>query len=548
NLYRPAGLVAGVTVPAILFASGHSHEAKAAPYYHASCLALAEAGMVVLAVDPPGQGERILRADHDPADEDTWGVGEHLRTGMSAWWLDQSLMRWIVTDLMAGVDLLTALPEVDPQRIGMTGISGGGTQTSIMMALEPRLAAAAPGTYITSRLAYQATGQIQDAEQHLLGGSAAGVDHADILAAFAPRPLRLLVASWDFFAIEGTVESFARAQSAYAHVGAAGSLTMSVDDTVHALSPGLRRAQVEFFCEAFGLAVVDRAERPLHSPGELRATRSGRILDDHPDSTRITDLIAESMEGLRPPEDPAAWLRSRVFHDRRRPVLDAVRWVGTEEEPHLFWRAEADIWGAAVLRDPVRRDDPASPGHPASGGEPGAAAPTPLTLVLLPEGTRTAGAAALLPEEAAGPRIVLDLRGIGALSSRQRTGAPPSSLWGYEYKLLSDLLWISDSLAAGRVFDLCRAIDVLTSDRELRRRWPGVGPGSPVEVVTVGGLARWHGELAALIDPRIVRVRHDGAELDIAHAIRTGGWDETAGNWQALIPGAAAILHTVGMR
>ncbi|HIT75391.1 MAG TPA: acetylxylan esterase [Candidatus Avipropionibacterium avicola] len=533
TLYRPVGVDADHPGPAVLFAHGHSFEAKGAPHYQSACQMLADAGLTVLAVDPCGQGERVLVPD--PVEEDTWtwGVGEHLRTGMSAWWAGHSLMRWMVTDLMAGVDVLCALPQVDPARIGMTGASGGGTQTTIMMALEPRLAAAAPATYVTSRAAYQRTGQIQDGEQHLLSGTARGVDHADLLIAFAPKPVRVLAAAWDFFVPEGTQQAMERAERAYAGLGALDAVSMVVDDTIHAYSPGLQRAATEFFCDTFDLPAPTRFETAPLPNDELAATTSGQVIGDDPATVTVIDLVNRELDALAAPADPTAWLAERVFADRQLPPGDHVRWIGTADEPHLFWNAETDLWGAGVLLDP------SGPGDPSAPEEGGA---VPLTLVLLPDGTATPDATAVLPPAGAGPRVVLDLRGTGALAARQRSGER-DSLRGHDYKLLCDLLWLGDSLAAGRVFDLCRAIDVLTADRELRRRWPGLGEDSPVELVSVGRLSRWYAELAARVHPRIRAVHHDGAEVSsIVPVIRSASWVEDGDSWQGLIPGAAGLL------
>ncbi len=531
-LYRPVGVTAEEPAPAILFGHGHSYEAKAAERYQSACQMFAQAGMTVLAVDPPGQGERILRGDVSKDDRPSWGVGEHLATGMSAWWAGHSLMRWFVADLIAGFDALAALPEVDQTRIGMTGTSGGGTQTSIMMALEPRLAAAAPSTYITSRLAYQRTGQLQDAEQHLLAGTINGVDHGDLLISFAPKPLRVLAAAWDFFVPEGTDESMARAGRAYAALGAESNLSIAWDDTVHAYSPGLQRAATEFFCAALGLPAPTQLDTTPLPPADLQVTRTGQVVTDHPDAVTIADLITGELDRSTTPQDSATWLKDRVFAGRSVPSAAHLRWIGQPDEPHLFWRAESDLWGAGVLLDPESD---------------GTENPT-LTVILLPDGSASSDADALLPEPSGGPRLVLDVRGTGALGVRHRSDRPANSLWGQNLKLLTDLLWVGDSLAAGRIFDVCRAIDVLTADREFQRRWPGLGERTRVRLVARGGLPRWHAELAAMIDPRIVEVDHDSVDLGLDATIRSTDWGEGSDAWQAMIPGVAALLPQLDIR
>jgi hypothetical protein len=70
----------------------------------------------------------------------------------------------------------------------VTGNSGGGTPASLVMLADPRVAAAAPATFIMNRETYQRTGQPQDAEQIWPGFTGAGLDHEDILLAMAPKP------------------------------------------------------------------------------------------------------------------------------------------------------------------------------------------------------------------------------------------------------------------------------------------------------------------------------------------------------------------------
>ena len=108
--------------------------------------------------------------------------------------------------------LLISRPEVDPAKIGVTGNSGGGTQTSLVMLADPRVAAAAPATFIMNRETYQRTGQPQDAEQLWPGFTGAGFDHEDILLAMAPKPVCVLAVTSDFFPIEGTRRTVTRSR------------------------------------------------------------------------------------------------------------------------------------------------------------------------------------------------------------------------------------------------------------------------------------------------------------------------------------------------
>ena len=218
-LYRPLPVLEEPG-PAVLFLSGHTAEGKADPTTQAVCRRLAAAGIVVLVLDPWGQGERLGYLTPDSTPQVPGGTAEHTYAGLQSWWLGQSTVRWFLHDARRALDALQALPEVDPARLGITGSSGGGMLCTLLGALDGRITAIAPGTYVSSRAAILETGKHQDAEQILLGGTRNGVDHAELLAAMAPRPIAVLAADYDFFPLEGTLETVERAQRAYGLLGA----------------------------------------------------------------------------------------------------------------------------------------------------------------------------------------------------------------------------------------------------------------------------------------------------------------------------------------
>ncbi|MGD7706635.1 acetylxylan esterase [Microlunatus sp. Y2014] len=541
-LHRPPGhATATAPGPAVVFACGHMREAKGGARYQIVCNTLAAAGLTVLAVDPHGQGERIGSTDHDRDTSRGWGVEEHFRTGIPLWWQGRSLMSYMVADLIRAVDLLDAMPEIDSERIGVTGNSGGGTQTTIAMALEPRLAAAAPGTYVTSRLAYQRTGQLQDPEQHLLGGTTAGVDHGDLLAVMAPRPVRVLAVSSDFFVIDGTRESITHAGRAFTTLGAPEALSCTVAEGTHSYNDELAAASAAFFADVFGLPAPAPAVGPhVPLPEEQAWTGpQGLLIADRPESVSITDLITRGASEPLDVPDPVAWLTDRVLGPREVPAHADVRWIGDEVEPRLFWRSETDVFAAGVLLPPLPAD--------VSTTEP------VLTLVLLDDGTATAAAGLdddLVVGPAAGPCLVLDVRGTGALAVRARGNVEAGSVRSHLSKLSHDLLWLDDSLAAGRVYDIVRAADVLTTDPAMVRRWPGLDTAAEVHLVTGAPVPGLYAELASRVSAgrpagagaRITKVRHTAGVLDPVAAARTVvAPGQTPDGWQALIPGLGRV-------
>ena len=145
NLYLPLNRPAGRTA-AVLFLSGHHNTAKVVPEYQNVCQTLVRAGLVVLAPDPVGQGERLSYFEPDTKNNPV-GVGtrDHDYAAAQGRFLGDTLARYMLHDAMRGIDYLISRPEVDAAKIGVTGNSGGGTQTSLVMLADPRVAAAARG-------------------------------------------------------------------------------------------------------------------------------------------------------------------------------------------------------------------------------------------------------------------------------------------------------------------------------------------------------------------------------------------------------------------
>jgi len=181
NLYRPdrAGKFPGVLLPL-----GHWEYGKPAVQQIAGNLALK--GFVVLTYDPYGQGERLQLYDHRYEGSLAGGSTEqHLLAGGLSVLLGESFARYRIWDAKRALDYLTSRSEVDADRIGCTGCSGGGTITTYISALDERIKVAAPACYITS-FRQLFTGAVGDSEQSLPNFLASGLDQAD----YIERPSR----------------------------------------------------------------------------------------------------------------------------------------------------------------------------------------------------------------------------------------------------------------------------------------------------------------------------------------------------------------------
>ena len=126
--------------PGILFACGHSVNGKAYAAYQQACALLAQHGFVVLSYDPISQGERPQLTSAS-----RYGTTTHTLLNIGARLVGRSVVWYEAWDGVRSIDYLLSRPEVDCSKpVGMTGTSGGGTQTTFLMAQDQRIGPAAP--------------------------------------------------------------------------------------------------------------------------------------------------------------------------------------------------------------------------------------------------------------------------------------------------------------------------------------------------------------------------------------------------------------------
>jgi len=190
NLYRPTriqGKVPGVLCPHGHWANGRFYDAGAATarkdfdstaedtmsgaHYplQARFVHLARMGCIVFHYDMVGNADSTA-LPHRGAMVDA----------KSSLWLTNplGLQTW---NSIRALDFLAALPDVDPARIGVTGASGGGTQTFLLCALDPRPAVAFPAVMVSTDMQGGCTCENSDYLR-------IGINNIAFAAAFAPRP------------------------------------------------------------------------------------------------------------------------------------------------------------------------------------------------------------------------------------------------------------------------------------------------------------------------------------------------------------------------
>ena len=187
-------------------------------------------------------------------------------------------MSYRVWDTARAIDYLQQRPDVDAAKIAMGGNSGGGMETLQYCAFDDRIQAAFAGCAVASFPAKTNALLIADPEQVLAGTLRAGVDHVELLAAFAPRPLIIGSAIRDFVPIEAARETYREVQKAYRIAGAEDHVRMVETDAGHGLHAELRVGAVDWFLRWLSPVSRNVVERPatISTAEELQCTASGQ--------------------------------------------------------------------------------------------------------------------------------------------------------------------------------------------------------------------------------------------------------------------------------
>lgn len=505
NLYVPE--TGTGPFPAVLGTAGHSTGGKAYSLYQRAWIGLVKRGFVVLAYDPPGQGERSEYWDPETGRSRVGiGVPEHIMAGLQCLLTGTNIARYEIWDGVRAVDYLLTRKEVDPKRVAAIGNSGGGTQSAYLAALEPRLAAAVPSCYITSWSRLWENPGPQDSEQVFAGFLSDGFDFPDFLTAYAPRPTKMLTAIRDFFPIEGGRAAFAEARRFFEVLGKPEHVGYFEYDDPHGWSKPRREATYRWL-EKWLNGREDEGvepEFPTEPERELHCTPTGQVATSLKGETTqsLNRALAERLYPGRAAatvQDPAAL---------RALIAETLQVPGTRGVPRAERHGEIGREGyrieKIVLTPEAGISLPALALIPAAG-----AARKPAVLYVNSAGKAAdAGRGQALEALALAGNLVLalDPRGWG------ESGAPGGrSGYSGTYQTAMRAILVGKTLSGMQVADVLRGFDYLASRPDVdpaRISLHGKGNG--------GVLALY----AAALEPRIGQVKVENAPLSFMDIVR----------------------------
>ena len=462
-------------LPAVLCVHGHLRGAKQDRVVQSRCIGLARQGFFVLAVDAFGAGERGVGK----------ALGEYHGELVAATLIPTGrlLAGLQVYENTRAVDYLESRPEVDPERLGITGTSGGGNQTMYAGAWDRRFDGVVPVCSVGN---YQAYLGVACCLCETIPGALRYTEEEGVLAMVAPRALMVINATRDSiqFSVGEAKKSIAGARPIFDLHGRAKAIRHVPVESGHAYNQEMREAmygwmklhlQGEGDGQALAEPVIETMDPEVLRcyPGETRpddwttlpqlAARIGRSLVDRIAAPTTRDQFEEQARAMR------SALSEDVFTEKYRPGRPVLKartgkegTIEFEPEPHIRIHARIDRGtgkGTAIVLD-------------VGGCE--RAASSPLAGKL---------------RENDWTVVTIDLRATG------RT-APSNDAIGsaVDHNSAQWSLWTGRTLLEQWVWDVRCTLDVLThQDPELAENVTVVGIGPAGLVATV----------SAALDPRI---------------------------------------------
>jgi hypothetical protein len=310
NLYRPAGNKG--KFPGILCPHGHWPEGRVNTDVQMRCIRWAKLGCVVFLYDMVGY-----------ADSKPFGHA-FLNDRLRRWGLSlPSLQTW---DSIRALDWLASLPDVDPTRIGCTGESGGGTQTFLLTALDPRVKVSAPVVMVSDY--FQGGCVCENA-----AGLRIGTDNIEFAALAAPRPMKLVGATGDWTA-KTMSHAFPAIRKVYGLYGEPGQIGAEVFDFPHNYNQTSRNAVYRFMGSWLlgfsGKVETDEESQAAERPEDIYVyDRDNPIPADFKTpaqlETHLIETIGHQIEQLAPGEEPARWEAARKPLDSGLRVRNGIR-------------------------------------------------------------------------------------------------------------------------------------------------------------------------------------------------------------------------------
>jgi len=505
NLYVPTGKG---SFPGVLFLAGHGMSGKVSEQKEA--MVLAQNGFVVLAVDPVGQGERVQLVDIEGKAATRGSTTEHTLLNAGANLVGTSVALIEYWDNHRALDYLETRQEVDKNKIGCIGSSGGGTQTTYMLGLDDRIKVAVVCSYVSKRERVLELNGPSDGCQHIPYEGREGLEIGDFLLMLSPKPLLIMSGLYDFVDYWGAQQTYSELKQAYQVLGQENKVAMFTAESGHGMPKLKREAAASWFRKWFyndNNPVLEKENQAIPEK-DLLVTAKGQVLNSLENSVSVplgNSKLAESLAGQR-----AKFVISDSLEIKAK-VLELLGVDLPKEKITIEPTGVSQARNFTIYKYQILRKDEM---------------PVPV-LVIYPEKTDSKSKVAIYLNETGkaelmandkmlemyanrGDILVLaDLRGFGETADPAELN--DTKYWNKEYRNAMISMHIGKTIMGQRVTDLMTILDFIKSDSKLKNQ--------PISVLANGlyGPAAIH---AAYLDHRISSTEISGSVKSFEELVR----------------------------
>lgn len=478
NLYVPEPLEK--PAPAVLYLCGHSFHQK--HHYQAHARRFAQLGFVTLIVETIQKGE--IRGHHHGVYHMGWfnwySLG-YTPAGVEVW------------NAVRAIDFLQSRPEVEPSRIGVTGISGGGAMSWFTAAVDERVKVAAPVCGTATIESHVCKRTIEGHCDCMFWINSHLWDLTDVGALIAPRPLLIASAERDWiFDIESVRLIYRKLKRLYEILDAPDNILLVETPGGHSYHERSRRMIFKWFIKHLkGVDVsLDEVGDVDESPSTQEPLENLRVFDRLPPDERVTTVQEWFVKPAQPPKIETA---EELMTYRRKLVerlMENTFGAFPKEVPDLQVEVELTQQDGGTLGYLI--------GFTSEEGlrlhmhvlRPLDSPKETPTLVFPARTARTLNFGDELVQglDASWARAFVELRGTGENSWSQ----------DLQWFIRRAAMLTGRTIASMRVYDLLRAIDALTSlDWVDKRRIALMGSGENAVIALYTALLR--GDVSAVI-------------------------------------------------
>jgi cephalosporin-C deacetylase-like acetyl esterase len=479
--------------PAAIIFCGHEAEAKATESYQNTAILFAKHGFEVLMADPISQGERYQLTDNTGKPLTKGGTTEHILLNVGSNLVGTSIAAYELWDNARSLDYLMSRAEVDKNRIGCLGNSGGGTQTGYMIAYDNRIKVSALCSYVLDSDHQMDLKGPPDGCVPIVGESKYKLEDADYFTMFAPKPVLVLAGRFDFVNYNRVVDVYHEVKKVYTVLGVPDKTALFTVDDGHGISKPKREAAITWFrrwlCN--DARPVKEGNQETLSPQQLFSTTGGQV------NNAFKDEITVNHHNLDLADELAAQRRLWAKVGAEKYLQQIKKIAGITVNPakvETEWMGEIKKDDYTIQKIILRK-----PGE----------MPLPCLVLYSQKATPNGKVALWLPQQGKNKLadsinfiksymekgynlVIADLRGFGEETAR--TILNDSEVYNPDYRSANMTLSLAKPLTGQRTQDVLTLLDFISDDVQLKKL--------EVEVFATGfaGPAAIH---AAVLDKRI---------------------------------------------